>query len=112
MSSRIALVVEDDPSTRVLLLLLLSRLPDVSVIAASSVAEGKALAGAVRFDVAVLDLVLGDGTGFEVLEKLRGDNRPDCVVLASAYIERFRGTVQIEPNVVAMNRYVCTYSRA
>ncbi len=106
--SRLALVLEDDLSTRVLLLLILSRIPGVSVLTASSVQEGKALARACKFDIAVLDLVLGDGTGFDVLEELRQTHAPECVVLASAYIDKFRHSVRIESNIVLIEKPIVT----
>ncbi|MCB9753381.1 MAG: response regulator [Myxococcales bacterium] len=99
-------MVEDELATRALFTRTLATSADLSVISVDNAEEGKLLARMCEFDVAVLDLVLDDGTGFDVLEELRANRTPECVVLVSAHIDAFRRSVRIEPNLVLLDKPV------
>jgi CheY-like chemotaxis protein len=66
------LVVDDDPEMQLLLGHLLDG-PGVEVTAATSAAEARARLEAERFDLVVLDLLLPDADGRQVLLAIRGD---------------------------------------
>ncbi len=85
----LALVVEDDPVTRVVHLNVLGRLAGVSAIGAATVAEAVAIIEAEPPDIAILDLRLPDGTGLDVLTSIMARRTPACVVLASAHMDEF-----------------------
>lgn len=104
--SRIALVVEDDPIARLVVVKTLANLPNTAVIGVATVAEAKHVAASEQIAVAVLDLQLPDGNGLEVLEVLRSQQPPACVVLASAFIQKFCSQAQIEENVTLMEKPV------
>lgn len=102
-SSRCALVVDDDPAIRRLVALLL-RQQSFSIEEASNGQEAIRHIRNRRYDVIVLDLMMGPGSGFDVLDELRG-LRPDdrCVVVLSASSERNLRAAD-GPNVVASLR--------
>lgn len=66
------LLVEDHEPTRVALMNLLLR-RQYRVSAAASVGEAQLLAGREKFDLVVSDIGLPDGTGYELMSKLRHD---------------------------------------
>jgi len=79
------LLVDDDAVYRRIFTLLLQRLPDVRVVAeAGSLAEARAMLGSAA-DVAVLDRVLPDGDGLELIGELRDANPGAKVLVMSAF---------------------------
>jgi CheY-like chemotaxis protein len=68
------LVVEDDDDQRTAIVELISD-EDVEITAVASCEEARELLGGRDFDCMVLDLKLSDGTGFELLEQMDGDER-------------------------------------
>jgi two-component system copper resistance phosphate regulon response regulator CusR len=87
------LVVEDDPTTREFLERGL-RTHGILADLASSCAEGLERALAVDSDVVVLDVMLPDGSGFDLLERLRarGVCRPTVFLSARGDVsDRLRG---------------------
>ncbi len=96
--SPIALVLEDDRYMRVLLSELL-RQQDMRAATASHPSEAEVMCAFQRFDVAVVDVGLGDGDGIDFIRKLRRDrtttNRFVPILIVSgqsgrAVIERAR----------------------
>lgn len=75
------LIVEDDQKTRDALMLILSRL-GYHAVGAGTVAEG--LAQLDGQHGAILDLNLPDGLGTVILHRIRSENRPMRVAIASA----------------------------
>lgn len=86
--SRSVLIVDDDAAIRGLVALLL-RQQSFDIEEATNGLEAIDRIRARRYDAIVLDLMMGPGSGFEVLDELRG-LRPDdrCVVVLSASSER------------------------
>lgn len=83
MTPRI-LVVDDEPDVRECLLELLRTLPDVSVEAASSFAEGRAKAAAGGWEMVISDERLPDGRGVALLaEAARADPRATRVLMSA-----------------------------
>ncbi len=80
------MLVEDHTAFRQALAFLLEREPDLEVVAqAGSLAEARgALLPEGRLDVAVLDLVLPDGDGSDLIGELRVKNPGVSVVVLSA----------------------------
>lgn len=78
------LIVEDDHVSRLALMSILSRL-EYRVNAAGSVAEG--LASLDGQHCVILDLDLPDGSGTTVLERIRSENRPMRVAVATATVD-------------------------
>jgi signal transduction histidine kinase/DNA-binding response OmpR family regulator len=68
------LVVEDDDDQRTSIVELISD-DDVEITAVASCEEARELLAGRDFDCMVLDLKLSDGTGFELLEQMDGDER-------------------------------------
>lgn len=58
---------------------------DHEVAVASSIAEGRKLRAVRRPDVLVLDLMLPDGNGLDLLAEMRGDDRPGHVILITGH---------------------------
>src|SRR5215211_3230878 len=83
MTARI-LLVEDEPAILESLAYVLSR-DGFSVATAKNAAEA-ALAGSdgSRFDLVVLDLMLPDGSGFDLLRGWRGAARPMPIIVLSS----------------------------
>jgi DNA-binding NarL/FixJ family response regulator len=79
------MLVEDHVAFREALAFLLSREPDLEVVAqAGSLAEAREALLDGRLDVAVVDLVLPDGDGRELIGELRRRNSGVSVVVLSA----------------------------
>jgi DNA-binding NarL/FixJ family response regulator len=80
-------IVDDHPLFRIALREVLSRYPEFEVLAeAGSVAEAIACFARHPFDVAIVDLVLPDGRGSELVDHVL-DVQPDCKVLALSGVE-------------------------
>lgn len=85
------LVVDDEEPLRLQFRRALDR-DGHQVTLAASLAEAASLLESRRFDAAVVDLRLGDGTGLDLLRWLRREH-PDCArVLASGYLD-IRNTI-------------------
>lgn len=67
------LLVDDDPDIRLMVSVVLSREADWEVVEAEDVEEGIRAARENAPDVVLLDLMLGERSGVEVLERLRAD---------------------------------------
>lgn len=67
------LLVDDDPDMRLMVTVVLSRQTDWEVLEAEDVEEGIRAARENAPDVVLLDLMLGEGSGVRVLERLRAD---------------------------------------
>jgi two-component system, OmpR family, response regulator len=77
------LIVEDDDVVAALVREVLSR-EEISLARARNCAEGRALVGSGDFDALILDVMLPDGTGIELLTTLRGDGLElPCLMLTS-----------------------------
>ena len=74
-----ALIVDDEANIRKVLRLILSE-AEFQVHEASQIAEAHDLVGKHYFDIAIVDLRLGDGSGIDLLKEIKGLN-PDTVVL-------------------------------
>ena len=72
-TSPTALIIDDEEADRRLLRGLLAAHGRFSIVEASAGREGLALAAECGPDVIFLDLVMGDMTGFEVLDRLKSD---------------------------------------
>jgi DNA-binding NarL/FixJ family response regulator len=81
------LLVDDDAMYRRIFTLLLERLPDIRVVAeAASLAEARTMLGG-GVDVAILDRVLPDGDGLELIGELRGASPGVKVLVMSAFAD-------------------------
>ena len=101
-----ALVVEDDPFTRSLVVALVNGLGFEPVHDADSVAEGMRLAHEMKPRVAVIDLDLGEGpTGVDLAHGLRRLNADMAIVMLTSYsdprqVGQYRGLPEGIPYVV------------
>jgi len=77
------LIVEDDPSTRFLLLALMKRNGLPSSVA-SNAQEAMAVLGERSFGLIILDLMLPGVTGHEVIAFLRSEGRSERVIVCTA----------------------------
>ncbi len=83
-ASAAILVVDDEPDLRTLYELTLLR-EGYRIDTAADVAEAMQLLQAKQFDVVITDMRLPDGTGLEVLQQLRAAQRPERVIVMTAY---------------------------
>ena len=82
------LLVEDHASFRGALASMLNRQPDLEVAAqCGSLAECRALGGFADIDVALLDLLLPDGDGTQLIGVLRRENPRVKVLILTASVE-------------------------
>lgn len=83
---RLALVMDDHAGARAWLTAAVTEaFPSASVVACASVAEARAAVAARRFDLALLDLKLPDGSGLELLAPLQARPEPALCVVATIY---------------------------
>ncbi len=74
-----ALIVEDQPATASWLLDRVNdTFPHMQVSLADTLAQGRSLIGQSRFDLALLDLGLPDGSGLDLIQLLAAE-QPDCL---------------------------------
>ena len=71
------LVVDDDEATRLLITRILEQELAVGVTLAGSAAQAQRQLQETRFDVILLDLLMPETSGFEVLEWMRGAQSPN-----------------------------------
>jgi two-component system, LytTR family, response regulator len=85
--SHTVIIVDDEPPARAKLLRFLEPLPEFRVVAEADSVEAAAAAIKVhRPDVVFLDIQLGEHSGFDVLEAIRGTESPH-IVFSTAYSE-------------------------
>ncbi|MBN1428920.1 MAG: response regulator [Anaerolineae bacterium] len=83
-----ALVIDDDPSLQTLVGMLLGRV-GIQITSAETAVEGIRLLNEEDFDIMILDLMLPDMDGLELLAALRQDDRFDNlpVLILSARVD-------------------------
>lgn len=81
----LVLVIEDDPTTRLLHSRALSDLQGCTAVAVSSVAEARIMLASGQVDLLVLDLRLSDGTGLDVLQSVQASQPEAQVLVVSAF---------------------------
>jgi DNA-binding response OmpR family regulator len=77
------LFVEDHEDTRELMTFVLER-ADYEVVTTPTIAGALTLAETVRFDLFVLDSMLGDGTGVELCKRIRLNDHSTPILFCSA----------------------------
>lgn len=77
LGSRV-LVIDDDPSLQTLVGMLLGRV-GIQITSAETAVEGIRLLNEEEFDILILDLMLPDMDGLELLKSLRQDDRFDTL---------------------------------
>lgn len=85
-------IIEDDPTTRVLHAKALSDMDGYTVVTAGTLAEAQAILADSRPDLVLLDLRLPDGTGLDVLKLLRDSGQQAHVTVVSAFTEDLRAS--------------------
>ncbi|MFO0648838.1 MAG: response regulator [Polyangiales bacterium] len=98
------LVVEDEPMLRASMVRGLSKLSGVSVLAAGSVDEANAIISATVPQLLITDLNLPDRSGLEVIAELDRIGARVPIVIASAYLRRFK--VPQRPGIVVLEKPV------
>lgn len=79
------LVIEDHPIVRDGCRRVCSRRPDIESMEASTAEEGLAANRSFQPDVVILDIGLGETSGFDILPKLLADNKTTRIVVFSMY---------------------------
>lgn len=86
LTSGHALVVEDNPATREWLISCVqAAFPELSILTASNVAEGRQLIASCAIDLALIDLGLPDGSGIDLIKALAAQQHPSYIVVATIY---------------------------
>lgn len=98
------LVVEDEPMLRASMVRGLSKLTGVSVLAAGSVDEARAIIRETVPQLVITDLNLPDHSGLEVIAELERIRARVPIVVASAYLRRFN--VPRRPGIVLLEKPV------
>jgi DNA-binding response OmpR family regulator len=80
------LIVEDETTTRSILARVASTIPGVSALAVGSIRETRAALDVASPDVAIVDLQLDDGLGFEVLNALDEKGGVAMAIVISAHL--------------------------
>lgn len=84
---RCVLIVEDETITRSILARVSSTIPGVAALAVGSIQEARAALEVARPDVAIIDLHLPDGLGFEVLKALDDKGGVVMAIITSAHLQ-------------------------
>jgi two-component system, NarL family, invasion response regulator UvrY len=79
------LIIEDHPIVRDGCRRLFSHRPDLDTMEASSAEEGLSANRSFRPDVIILDIGLGEMSGFDIMPKLIADNDPAQIIVFSMY---------------------------
>jgi DNA-binding NarL/FixJ family response regulator len=79
------LMIEDHPIVRDGARLIFRRRPDLEVSEASTMADGFVLNRATHPDVIILDIGLGDGSGFDMIPQLVADNSAARIIVFSMH---------------------------
>lgn len=87
------LIVEDDTITRSILARVAGTTPGISALAVGSVQEAMAALDGARPDIAIIDLHLEDGLGFEVLKALDEKGGVMMAIIISAYLKEHERTL-------------------
>lgn len=87
----LVLVVDDEPISRMAHMAVLAKIRNISAIGAATVAEARALIQEAQPQVVVLDMRLPDGTGLDVIAALEAASANALVIVASAYLDDYRG---------------------
>ncbi|MBK8256175.1 MAG: response regulator [Polyangiaceae bacterium] len=87
-SENIVLIVEDEPVLRATMARSLSKLTDVEVVDAGTVADARALLKALTPRVVILDLHLPDGTGIDLLPDIEQAKLTTAILFVTAYPHR------------------------
>lgn len=82
------LIVEDETITRSILARVVSTLPGMSALAVGSVREARAALEVASPDIAIVDLHLPDGLGFEVLNALDEKGGLAMAIVTSAHLRQ------------------------
>jgi CheY-like chemotaxis protein len=96
-----ALLIEDDPLARLVARKSLEAC-GCFVTEADCVATGRSVWEANTFDVVVCDHRLPDGTGLELIEAMRGQERTECVLYLTAESEDIHEDVQKKLSLAAV----------
>jgi DNA-binding response OmpR family regulator len=101
MADRRMLIVEDEPTARSLMARIFSR-RGWAVAAVGTVADGLAALGGAPPDCLVLDLMLPDGDGADLLRRVRSEGLPSRVVVATGFGDpaRIMGVAALRPDAV------------
>ncbi|MEO8033821.1 MAG: response regulator [Acidobacteriota bacterium] len=91
------LIVEDDPSTRLLLVTLLKRLGAECVVAPNG-AEAMVLLRERAFDLIILDLMMAGVSGYDVIAFLQAEGRRERVIVCTAAGPR--STAELDRSIV------------
>jgi two-component system, NarL family, invasion response regulator UvrY len=79
------LLIDDHAVVRAGCRLLLQRRAEIAILEASSGAEGLRLAAAHQPQLVVLDLSLGDGSGFDIMQRLRAESPATQILVFSMH---------------------------
>lgn len=79
------LVVDDEQDIQDLLSAIIVREFNYEVYTAGSVAEAIKISNKIKVDVAVLDIKLGDGLGFDIMSHLKSLNDKTAYIFVSAF---------------------------
>lgn len=81
-----ALIIEDLPDSRIWLQQTVeTAFPGITVSSAGSLADGRSALGAGRFDLALIDLGLPDGSGIDLVAEIARTRPPTKVVVATVF---------------------------
>jgi len=97
------LLVDDHVSYRELLALRLAREPDLEVVGeAGTLAEARRVLDGIEADVALVDLILPDGGGVDLIRQLRAANPVAIVLVLTASDERLHHAVAVAAGAVGV----------
>lgn len=82
-----ALIVDDEQSIQNMLAVLIGKAGDFVVDSASSIGEAEQFLGERRYDLVIADIYLGNGTGIDLLRRIREHDRKAQVILITGYPE-------------------------
>lgn len=91
------LIVEDDTITRSILARVVGTLPGISALAVGSVQEARAALEVASPDIAIIDLHLQDGLGFEVLKALDERGGVVMAIIISAHLHEHERALSATP---------------
>lgn len=77
------LIIEDEPSLREIMIGVLEK-EHYTVESAATAAEAAERLGVYRYDCILLDIMLPDGNGLDLLKRLKADHNTDNVIIISA----------------------------
>ena len=98
-ANAVVLVVEDEPVLRASMVRGLSKLPNVEVAGAGTVADAKELIRATRPRMLISDLDLPDGSGVDLINVLDRNELGIPVVFVSGYVSVYRQLIPSRANI-------------